>query len=188
MNTSTSNNIGAFNGSSLKEEKDKSHRSFDCYEEETELQKLGKNNCNDIVFKILVDSRFIYEFKKVDNQTNANFVGIQIQRENENLNFNDIEGFNSNNDILNVNYNKFLGFLNSIINDIKTKFSNSFDFIVTLAFKVDCVEKQIFHIDCFYYLDIPNENQSKFKDFDILNNKELKGFQCLLSEINARRD
>ena len=59
MKSSISNNsdsAGFFSGTSFKADKESSHRYFNCIEEETELQKLGRLYYNDIIFKILVDS------------------------------------------------------------------------------------------------------------------------------------
>ena len=154
------------------------------------MQKLGRLYYNDIIFKILVYSSFKFDFNKVDDKIKENLSGIKIQGEVKSYNFETIKGFESDNSILNNNYKKFLNFLNVIINGIKSKFSNDFNFKVTLEFKTDSVERNIFQINCKYQLEIPFEDLTTFRDSDILDDKkeEIKGFNCLISEINARRD
>ena len=76
-------------------------------------------------------------------------------------------------------------------NKIISEFANNFNFKITLAFKSSSVENNLFHIDCKYQLEIPDENPTEFQDRNILNNnelEELEGFRFLLNEINAWRN
>ena len=188
---SGSESSGFFSHSSYKNAKQDSGRHFEGYIEEpkNEFDELEKKFGGTIIFKILRNSSFKFEFKKNNNQILANCILIKIDGEEEKQKYDELIKNTCENNHLNNNFKMLIKFLDFFKNKIKTSFTNDFTFSVILNFSSNVVNLSVFQVDCIYQLEIPEEEITEYKDFDIFNIKEVNqnGFLSLINEINVNR-
>ena len=189
----SSQSSGLFNSPSyLKEKEENSGRSwgqFDIEERPTEYKQVQENCKNEIAFQILSDSSFKFKFYKNDKTIKYECTEIKIygeKQQNNNLEY--YKNLPVQNDIVKVNYTKFMDILYKILERIKVEFSGIFDFAITLIFIANRqIVDSIFQIECTYKLEINNENIPEFKDNNILNKELVQGLNFIINEIEEHQ-
>ena len=187
----SSDTSGFFSNSSYKKAKEDSGRNFDGFMEEkvNEFEELEKKFGNTPVFKILKNSSFKFEIKKVNDQKKVECILIKIDENEGNQNYDEIRNFTCENKNIDNNFKNLIEFLNSFQSRIISSYANDFTFSVTLNFRSNTVNLSVFLVDCTYLLEITDEDPMEFKDEDIFNTNEVNqnGFLSLINEINANR-
>ena len=187
----SSDTSGFFSNSSYKKAKEDSGRNFDGFMEEkvNEFEELEKKFGNTPVFKILKNSSFKFEIKKVNDQKKVECILIKIDENEGNQNYDEIRNFTCKNKNIDNNFKNLIEFLNSFQSRIISSYANDFTFSVTLNFRSNTVNLSVFLVDCSYLLEITDEDPMEFKDEDIFNTNEVNqnGFLSLINEINANR-
>ena len=182
---------GYFSNSSYKKAKEISERYFEGYMEEkvNEFEELEKKFGDTTVFKILRNSSFKFEIKKVDKQKKVECILIKIDGNEENQNYDEIKNLTCENKNINNNFKNLIVFLNSFQNRIISFYTNDFTFSVILNFRSNTVNSSVFLVDCTYLLEITDEDPMEYKDYDIFNTNEVNqnGFLSLIEKINANR-
>ena len=182
---------GYFSNSSYKKAKEISERYFEGYMEEkvNEFEELEKKFGETTVFKILRNSSFKFEIKKVDKQKKVECILIKIDGNEENQNYDEIKNLTCENKNINNNFKNLIVFLNSFQNRIISFYTNDFTFSVILNFRSNTVNSSVFLVDCTYLLEITDEDPMEYKDYDIFNTNEVNqnGFLSLIEKINANR-
>ena len=187
----SSDTSGFFSNSSYKKAKEDSGRNFDGFMEEkvNEFEELEKKFGNTPVFKILKNSSFKFEIKKVNDQKKVECILIKIDENEGKQNYDEIRNFTCENKNIDNNFKNLIEFLNSFQSRIISSYANDFTFSVTLNFRSNTVNLSVFLVDCTYLLEITDEDPMEFKDEDIFNTNEVNqnGFLSLINEINANR-
>lgn len=180
---------GFFSNSSYKRAKEDSGRNFDSFTEEpvNQFEEFEKKYRNEIIFQILQNSSFKYEFKIINKQVTFNCISIIINGQNVQKTYDEIKDITSDNRNLLNNFLKFKEFLEFFENKIQSSYKNKFTFEVTLKFESNSVKLSIFQVDCIYILQINGEEPIEFKDSDIFNNELRENLFLLLNEINEGR-
>ena len=180
---------GFFSNSSYKRAKEDSGRNFDSFNEEpiNQFEEFEKKYRNEIIFQILQNSSFKYEFKIINKQVTFNCISIIINGQNVQKTYDEIKDITSDNRNLLNNFLKFKEFLEFFENKIQSSYKNKFTFEVTLKFESNSVKLSIFQVDCIYILQINGEEPIEFKDSDIFNNELRENLFLLLNEINEGR-
>lgn len=180
---------GFFSNSSYKRAKEDSGRNFDSFTEEpvNQFEEFEKKYRNEIIFQILQNSSFKYEFKIINKQVTFNCISIIINGQNVQKTYDEIKDITSDNRNLLNNFQKFKEFLEFFENKIQSSYKNKFTFEVTLKFESNSVKLSIFQVDCIYILQINGEEPIEFKDSDIFNNELRENLFLLLNEINEGR-
>ena len=185
----SSDTSGFFSNSSYKKAKEDSGRNFDGFMEEkvNEFEELEKKFGNTPVFKILKNSSFKFEIKKVNDQKKVECILIKIDENEGNQNYDEIRNFTCKNKNIDNNFKNLIEFLNSFQSRIISSYANDFTFSVTLNFRSNTVNSSVFLVDCTYLLEITDEDPMEYKDEDIFNTNEVNqnGFLSLINEINA---
>ena len=187
----SSDTSGFFSNSSYKKAKEDSGRNFDGFMEEkvNEFEELEKKFGNTPAFKILKNSSFKFEIKKVNDQKKVECILIKIDENEGKQNYDEIRNFTCENKDIDNNFKNLIEFLNSFQSRIISSYANDFTFSVTLNFRSNTVNLSVFLVDCTYLLEITDEDPMEFKDEDIFNTNEVNqnGFLSLINEINANR-
>ena len=180
---------GFFSNSSYKRAKEDSGRNFDSFTEEpvNQFEEFEKKYRNEIIFQILQNSSFKYEFKIINKQVTFNCISIIINGQNVQKTYDEIKDITSDNRNLLNNFLKFKEFLEFFESKIQSSYKNKFTFEVTLKFESNSVKLSIFQVDCIYILQINGEEPIEFKDSDIFNNELRENLFLLLNEINEGR-
>ena len=180
---------GFFSNSSYKRAKEDSGRNFDSFTEEpvNQFEEFEKKYRNEIIFQILQNSSFKYEFKIKNEQVTFKCISIIINGQNVQKTYDEIKDITSDNRNLLNNFLKFKEFLEFFENKIQSSYKNKFTFEVTLKFESNSVKLSIFQVDCIYILQINGEEPIEFKDSDIFNNELRENLFLLLNEINEGR-
>ena len=180
---------GFFSNSSYKRAKEDSGRNFDSFTEEpvNQFEEFEKKYRNEIIFQILQNSSFKYEFKIINKQVTFKCISIIINGQNVQKTYDEIKDITSDNRNLLNNFLKFKEFLEFFENKIQSSYKNKFTFEVTLKFESNSVKLSIFQVDCIYILQINGEEPIEFKDSDIFNNELRENLFLLLNEINEGR-
>lgn len=188
-NINSSQGSGYLSGASYKRARQRSGRSLEKFDIEVEDQRseyevLVEDCKKEIALVILSNSSFKFKFSADENKKSIYQCSeIKIDNSIHNINLDQIKRISPENNILKVNYSKFLKILNKILEKIKEESSTNIIFNITLIFKVTEVEDSLFHIDCTYKLEKNNENIPEFKDNDILQKGLGEGFSYIINEI-----
>ncbi len=180
---------GFFSNSSYKRAKEDSGRNFDSFTEEpvNQFEEFEKKYRNEIIFQILQNSSFKYEFKIKNEQVTFKCISIIINGQNVQNSYDEIKDITSDNRNLLNNFLKFKEFLEFFESKMQSSYKNKFTFEVTLKFESNSVKFSLFQVDCTYILQINGEEPIEFKDLDIFNNELKQNLFFLLNEINESR-
>ena len=85
---------------------------------------------------------------------------------------------------LNLNYLKFINFLNIVESEIKAKYRKNNIIEIELQFNLEHPEKDIYKLRCYYTIKNINLKETEFKDEDILNNGDIYGLYCMLETLS----
>ena len=141
---------------------------------------------NDIAFKILINSKFLINVTKNDNQVSINYENIIIQDGNTQItkNINEIKEISPDFRVLKDNYKEFFLFLNKIENKIKNELTKKIECKIQLNFASNSFsEYNLLNIFCEYLLKLPKE-ELKYEDKNILLIEPQNGIRYLIDEIN----
>ena len=185
---------GFFSGSSFKREKEmNSGRALNVLDEKDNENTYiftfdeFKSFCqNDIAFKILINSKFLINVTKNDNQVSINYENIIIEDGNTQItkNIKEIKEISPEFRVLKDNYKEFLHFLNKIENKIKTEIAKNIECKIELNFASNSFsEYNLLNIFCEYVLKLPKE-ELKYEDKNILLLEPRDGIKYLIDEIN----
>ena len=146
---------------------------------------------NEKAFKILESSTFFLRVKKENDDIIIEYDKIIINGKEE-ININLVKSLNSEHDLLNYNYKKFVAILNQIENKLKKEIEINIDF--SLEIKFENINKKlkkdfVFSINCTYFLTLPNTiNKLSYIDENILVNGLNNGISYIISDINTFND
>ena len=192
--SSNTSNLHYFSRESVIEEKAKNNqKDFTNDEEEPkyDYKKLVEMCENEKAFKILENSIFFLRVKKENDDTIIEYDKIIINGKEE-INISLVKSLNSEHDLLNYNYKKFVAILNQIENKLKKEIEINIDF--SLEIKFENINKKlkkdfVFSINCTYFLTLPNTiNKLSFIDENILVNGLNNGISYVISDINTFND
>ena len=192
--SSNTSNLHYFSRESVIEEKAKNNqKDFTNDEEEPkyDYEKLVEMCENEKAFKILENSTFFLRVKKENDDTIIEYDKIIINGKEE-ININLVKSLNSEHDLLNYNYKKFVAILNQIENKLKKEVEINIDF--SLEIKFENINKKlkkdfVFTINCTYFLTLPNTiNKLSYIDENILVNGLNDGISYVISDINTFND
>ena len=96
----------------------------------------------------------------------------------------DIKEIRAENISLNLNYLKFINFLNIVESEIKAKYRKNNIIEIELQFNLEHPEKDIYKLRCFYTIKNINLKETEFKDEDILNNRDIEGLYYMLETLS----
>ena len=85
---------------------------------------------------------------------------------------------------LNLNYLKFINFLNEVESEIKAKYRKNNIIEIELQFNLEHPEKDIYKLRCYYTIKNINLRETEFKDEDILNNGDIDGLYYMLETLS----
>ena len=85
---------------------------------------------------------------------------------------------------LNLNYLKFIKFLNVVESEIKEKYRKNNIIEIELQFNLEHPEKDIYKLRCYYTIKNIKLKETIFKDEDILNNEDFNGLYCMLETLS----
>ena len=85
---------------------------------------------------------------------------------------------------LNLNYLKFINFLDVVEFEIKAKYRKNNIIEIELQFNLEHPEKDIYKLRCFYTIKNINLKEIEFKDEDILNNGDFDGLYYMLETLS----
>ena len=85
---------------------------------------------------------------------------------------------------LNLNYLKFINFLNIVESEIKANYRKNNIIEIELQFNLEHPEKDIYKLRCYYTIKNINLKETEFKDEDILNNGDIYGLYCMLETLS----
>ena len=184
-NNSSYNN-SFFSSPSYINEKERSGRSLDNFEEpqKDEYSIIKEKYSNEAIFNILDYSFFKFHTNKKESNPRIIYDEITFQK-NKKITIDEIKELTSNNEVIMHNYKKLLLVLSKIEDAIKNEFIYNYKITVTLNFKTISVNNSVFNIRCTYNLIIPNENKPfEFADDNIIEKGLSNGLEYLISEIN----
>ena len=150
------------------------------------------NNEKETALKILEDSFFTIDVNKKGEEQFINYGDINYDNGLKQIPFEELKNvkINDKSEILETNYQKFLDFLEDIVNYMKKEFNNNYTFKIDLIFKMEnknnkkkSQDNLSFKIDCLYRVHIPSEEVMEFKDNNILVNGASEGLISLINEI-----
>ena len=148
-----------------------SGRSIDIYEESPELsyEELNEMYKDDICYRILKKSEFIYNVTIKDNNISIKLEKIIIKDgKNEQIDYDTLMNMTSKFKNINNNYKKFLSFIKNFQNKLKNEITNNISFKLSLSFNIYYMSNSIFKIKCEYCLEILGEKEKTYKDDNIL--------------------
>ena len=148
-----------------------SGRSIDMYEESPELsyEELNEMYKDDICYRILKKSEFIYNVTIKDNNISIKLEKIIIKDgKNEQIDYDTLMNMTSKFKNINNNYKKFLSFIKNFQNKLKNEITNNISFKLSLSFNIYYMSNSIFKIKCEYCLEILGEKEKTYKDDNIL--------------------
>ena len=148
-----------------------SGRSIDIYEESPELsyEELNEMYKDDICYRILKKSEFIYNVTRKDNNISIKLEKIIIKDgKNEQIDYDTLMNMTSKFKNINNNYKKFLSFIKNFQNKLKNEITNNISFKLSLSFNIYYMLNSIFKIKCEYCLEILGEKEKTYKDDNIL--------------------
>ena len=148
-----------------------SGRSIDIYEESPELsyEELNEMYKDDICYRILKKSEFIYNVTRKDNNISIKLEKIIIKDgKNEQIDYDTLMNMTSKFKNINNNYKKFLSFIKNFQNKLKNEITNNISFKLSLSFNIYYMSNSIFKIKCEYCLEILGEKEKTYKDDNIL--------------------
>ena len=185
---------GFFSGSSFKREKEmNSGRALNVLDEKDNentyiftFDEFKSFFQNDIAFKILINSKFLINVTKNENQVSINYENIIIEDGNTQItkNINEIKEISPDFRVLKDNYKAFLHFLNKIENKIKNELTKKIECKIQLNFASNSFsEDNLLNIFCEYVLKLPKE-ELKYEDKNILLLESHNGIRYLIDEIN----
>ena len=183
-NTSSYNN-SYFSSPSYMNEKERSGRSLDNFEEpqRDEYSIIKEKYSNEAIFNILDYSFFKFHTNKKESNPRIIYDEITFQK-NKKITIDEVKKLTSNNEVIMYNYKKLLLVLSKIEDAIKNEFSFNFKITVTLNFKTISVNNSAFNIRCTYNLIIPHEKKPfEFADDNIIEKGLSNGLEYLISEI-----
>ena len=172
-------------GNTFQKEKEKSGRSFEGFEDESiksEKEKKFEIYSNDSCFQIFNGTFF--EFSVINKNNKKDFIYTQITNKNNKKYFIDnIKNMTSKNPIVKTNFKKFVDILNQIENKYKDNLEK-YNFKGKIQFVIEDFMNKIFNISCYYYIKIENEDETKYKDENILENGLKEGIYYSINDIN----
>ena len=180
-----SSSSGPFSKNSYKIMKERSNRSLD-FDFDYE-----KYNENELIYKILNNSKFVLHTNKKGNRPFIIYDEIKLckkekEKENENKTIDEIKNATTSNEKLLSNYKKFLLFLEEFEKSLENEFNNNYKLKITLNFETQNINiNNDFIITCLYKVELPEENEETYKDENILTNGLSDGFQYMLNELNS---
>ena len=168
-----------------------SGRSIDMYEESPELsyEELNEMYKDDICYRILKKSEFIYNVNRKDNNISIILEKIIIMDgKNEQIDYDTLMNMTSKFKNINNNYQKFLSFIKNFQNKLRNEITNNISFKLSLSFNIYYMLNSKFKIKCEYCLEIPGEkDKNTYKDDNILIDG-FEGNMYLFMEIKNNID
>ena len=141
-------------------------------------------------YKIMYNSIFFLniEYNKSNKEVELNYSKIAvIENNNEkilNLSLEDIKNIRTEDINLNLNYIKFIKFLNKVESELKEKFRKNTKIEIDLQFTLQHPEKDIYKLRCLYTIKNINLKETEFKEEDILNNGDIDGLYYMLETLS----
>ena len=141
-------------------------------------------------YKIMNNSVFYlnFEYNRYSREVQINYSKIAYFENNneEKLisSIKDIKEIRAEDISLNLNYLKFINFLNEVESEIKAKYRKNNIIEIELQFNLEHPEKDIYKLRCFYTIKNINLKETEFKDEDILNNGGIDGLYYMLETLS----
>ena len=141
-------------------------------------------------YKIMRNSIFYLniEYKRGIREVEINYNKIAVIENNSerklNLSIKDIKEIRAEDISLNLNYLKFINFLNEVESEIKAKYRKNNIIEIELQFNLEHPEKDIYKLRCYYTIKNIKLKETEFKDEDILNNGDIDGLYYMLETLN----
>ena len=146
-------------------------------------------------YQILCNSTFnlVVKYQKGQNMANINYTSItyggdENQESALNLDINDIKMINSQNETLNINYEKFLQFLDKIEKELKSGFRLEKESHIKIKFFLkssDIENNTNYNLECNYYIKDESVRESFFTDEDFLNTTNHTGLSYLINSLES---
>ena len=146
-------------------------------------------------YQILCNSTFnlVVKYQKGQNMANINYTSItyggdENQESALNLDINDIKMINSQNETLNINYEKFLQFLDKIEKELKSGFRLEKESHIKIKFFLkssDIENNTNYNLECNYYIKDESIRESSFTDEDFLNTTNHTGLSYLINSLES---
>ena len=146
-------------------------------------------------YQILCNSTFnlVVKYQKGQNMANINYTSItyggdENQESALNLDINDIKMINSQNETLNINYEKFLQFLDKIEKELKSGFRLEKESHIKIKFFLkssDIENNTNYNLECNYYIKDESIGESSFTDEDFLNTTNHTGLSYLINSLES---
>ena len=185
--SSSNNNSDLFTHSSVLNRSDPN--SLGHYEVGNVFSKTN-NIEEESAYKIMNNSVFYmnFEYKRYKREVEINYSKIAYFENNneEKLisSIKDIKEIRAENISLNLNYLKFINFLNVVESEIKAKYRKNNIIEIELQFNLEHPEKDIYKLRCYYTIKNINLKETEFKDEDILNNRDIEGLYYMLETLS----
>ena len=142
-------------------------------------------------YKIMNNSVFYlnFEYNRYNREVEIKYSKIAYFENNneEKLisSIKDIKEIRAEDISLNLNYLKFINFLNEVESEIKAKYRKNNIIEIELQFNLEHPEKEIYKLRCFYTIkNNINLKETEFKDEDILNNGDNDGLYYMLETLS----
>ena len=139
-------------------------------------------------YKLLTNSTFIIsvEYKEGKNEAFISYKKINCEFYKQNFEIEFVKSLKSDNIELNINYGKFVHFLEMIESELKSNYKIKKKIEIELKFKSIYNYDINYNIDCYYTIKDNNFEETEFKDEKILNIKDGKfyGFIYMIAELN----
>ena len=141
-------------------------------------------------YKIMNNSVFYlnFEYNRYSREVEINYSKIAYFENNneEKLisSIKDIKEIRAEDISLNLNYLKFINFLNEIESEIKAKYRKNNIIEIELQFNLEHPEKDIYKLRCYYTIKNIKLKETEFKDEDILNNRDIEGLYYMLETLS----
>ena len=185
--SSSNNNSDLFTHSSVLNRSDPN--SLGHYEVGNVFSKTN-NIEEESAYKIMNNSVFYmnFEYDTYKREVEINYSKIAYFENNneEKLisSIKDIKEIRAEDISLNLNYLKFINFLNVVESEIKAKYRKNNIIEIELQFNLEHPEKDIYKLRCFYTIKNINLKETEFKDEDILNNGDIDGLYYMLETLS----
>ena len=154
------------------------------------------SNEKETALKIMEDSSVTIQVNKKGEEPFFNYDNIKYDNGQNQISFDELKNVKINGKCKNLekNYQKFVDFLEEIVNYMKKEFNNKFKFQIDLIFKMEKNKSNknknknnqdipSFIVDCLYKVNIPGEEIMVFQDNNILVNGASEGLIFLINEI-----